>query len=192
MAKMNGQGLEALAVRRTTLADSDKVRYRVYRSTDDFVAVIAESALMAVKISGVRDPLRIVRDLPSEGVAIHAERMEKGDSGARVNFAVQKVEKDTQFALPKEELAVSAQGSFVPMQLGDLDQQRGRSIRILSPEDLEAMIGVVPPAPVAEALANPAPDEPEPMPESEPPAEAAASGEEGELTPEQVQALLSE
>lgn len=187
---MNGQGLEALAVRRTALADSDKVRYRVYRSATDYVAVIAESALMAVKVSGVADPQRIVRDLPSEGVAIHAERMEKGDSGARVNLALEKVAKETQFSMPAPE-AQGLHDDFVPLQLRDLDQKRGRSMRILSPHDLEAMMGHAEPL-VAKPVEIPPAAEPEPEPEPmpEPQAEQVSAAEE-ELTAEQVAALLN-
>lgn len=190
MAKMNGQGLEALAVRRTALADSDKVRYRVYRSATEYVAVIAESALMAVKVSGVADPQRIVRDLPSEGVAIHAERMEKGDSGARVSLALEKVVKETQFSMPAPE-AHGPHDGFVPLQLRDLDQKRGRSMRILSPQDLDAMMGHGVP-PVAEAAEIPpaVEPEPEPQPMAEPePAQGPATEEE--LTADQVAALLN-
>lgn len=187
MAKMNGQGLEALAVRRTSMTDADKVRYRVYRTKDEFIAVIAESALMAVKVSGITDPQRIVRDLPSEGVAIHAERMVAGDSGQRVSFGLEKLTKETQFAMPKAEES-TPKGDFVPMQIRDLDQKRGRSIRILSAKDLDTIMGAAP-APVDQAAAQPAPAvpvaaAPEPEPEADTPG--------GELTPEQVQALLNE
>lgn len=192
MAKMNGQGLEALAVRRTALADSDKVRYRVYRSATDYVAVIAESALMAVKVSGVADPQRIVRDLPSEGVAIHAERMEKGDSGARVSLSLEKVTKETQFSMPTVE-ASDNRADFVPLNIRDLDQKMRRSMRILTAKDLEVMMGGSEhPMPAPVAAAEPAiTPEPEPVPEQDA-IEEPPVAEEAELTPEQVEALLNE
>lgn len=56
--------LKPVALKRKAVAHSDKVRYRVYVDAQEFVAVIAENALMAMKISGVKSPHRIVRDLP--------------------------------------------------------------------------------------------------------------------------------
>lgn len=56
--------LKPVALKRKAVAHSDKVRYRVYVDSQEFVAVIAENALMAMKISGVKAPHRIVRDLP--------------------------------------------------------------------------------------------------------------------------------
>lgn len=191
MAKMNGQGLEALAVRRTTLTDADKVRYRVYRSPNDYVAVIAESALMAVKVSGVAEPQRIVRDLPSEGVAIHAERMEKGDSGIRVNFAMERVVKETQLNLPPE-APVKAEGAFVPMKLRDLDQKRSRPMRILSPSDLETLVAAAAEPAMAETMPAPSMDA---MPEAEavvPEAAPEVVASDDTLTPEQVADLLKQ
>lgn len=188
---MNGQGLEALAVRRTTLTDADKVRYRVYRSPNDYVAVIAESALMAVKVSGVAEPQRIVRDLPSEGVAIHAERMEKGDSGIRVNFAMERVVKETQLNLPPE-APVKAEGAFVPMKLRDLDQKRSRPMRILSPSDLETLVAAAAEPAMAETMPAPSMDA---MPEAEavvPEAAPEVVASDDTLTPEQVADLLKQ
>lgn len=188
--KTNGQGMEALAVRRATMADAGKVRYRVYTSATEYIAVIAESALMAMRVSGVAEPQRIVRDLPTEGVSIAAERMEAGDSGVRVNLATEKSTQDKNMvtSLP----AVEPQNAnFMPLKLGDLDQKRGRTMRILTAKDLEALTSQgpraetpPPPPPAAEPVAEVAPP-PEPMPEP-PPVDT------GELSPEQVQALLNE
>jgi hypothetical protein len=63
--KSKPTGIESIAIRRAVIADSDKVRYRVYSSPTEFIAVIAESALMAVKVSGISKPHKIVRDLPN-------------------------------------------------------------------------------------------------------------------------------
>lgn len=174
MGKKNGHGIEALAVRRTTVVDADKVRYRVYTNPTEFIAVIAESALMALRVSGVNEPYRIVRDLPTEGIAITAERMVAGDSGQRVNLATEKVMREVAVnTMPVAE--PSPAGQFVPMQLGDLDQKKGRTLRVLSPQEMEAMTA---------QSAAPAPT-PAPAPLETPTAE-------GELSPEQVRALLGE
>lgn len=187
MVKTNGHGLEALAVRRATMTDSDKVRYRVYTSPTEYIAVIAESALMAMRVSGVAEPQRIVRDLPTEGVAIAAERMEAGDSGQRVNLATEKAIKEPIVMAPVPTRNAEPQdGNFIPLKLGDLDQKQGRNMRILTAKDWADM--AMPQAAAAVAAA------PEPImaPVTETPAssmsEPAASDE---LSPDEVQALLN-
>ena len=195
MANINGQGLEALAVRRAAMTDADKVRYRVYRTQHEYIAVIAESALMAVKVSGIAEPLRIVRDLPTEGVAIHAERMVSGDSGQRVNLGLEKLAKETQYVAASAQQGES-KGDFVPMRLRDLDQKRGRAMRILSPQDLETIAAVVlPRVPPSQAPAVPEPIDPveemAPEPVAEDPAQEPALTSDV-LTPGQVAALLNE
>lgn len=181
--------MEALAVRRATMADADKVRYRVYTSPTEFIAVIAESALMALRVSGVAAPHRIVRDLPTQGVSIAAERIETGDSGLRVNLATEKAPKDKHVVanLPKPE---PQNANFLPLKLGDLDQKNRRTMRILSAKDLEALTSQSPKAEVPPAAA---PAEPPPSPPAEaeaPPPPPPANTEE--LSPEEVQALLNE
>ncbi|MEJ0010116.1 MAG: hypothetical protein WDN72_06160 [Alphaproteobacteria bacterium] len=52
MSAVPVQELEAITVRRARVADAGKVRYRVYSTPTEFIAVIAESALMAVKVAG--------------------------------------------------------------------------------------------------------------------------------------------
>ncbi len=182
MRKANGHGIEALAVRRAAMTDADKVRYRVYTTKTEFIAVIAESALMALRVAGVAEPYRIVRDLPTEGVAIAAERMEAGDSGLRVNLATEKVTREK--TVSTAPAAASPQNSnFVPMQLGDLDQKHGRTLRVLSAKDMESMTSQSS-APVVQQ---------ERAPTSSPMAEAApATVATEQLSPEQVQALLNE
>lgn len=191
MGKTNGHGIEALAVRRATMADADKVRYRVYTSKTEYIAVIAESALMALRVAGVNEPYRIVRDLPTQGVAIAAERMVAGDSGQRVNLPTEKVAREVPVTPPPAP-AASPGSQFVPMQLGDLDQKKGRTLRILSAKDMEALTRQPEPEPEVETAPSQAVEpvaqapvertpEPEPLPVESP-----------ELSPEQVQALLSE
>lgn len=77
MIQQTTPDISVLSLRKAELIDADKARYLVYRTPKDFVAVIAESALMAIKVSGVTNPHRVVRDLPTSTVAIDAERMVK-------------------------------------------------------------------------------------------------------------------
>lgn len=67
--------LKPVALKRKAVANGDKVRYRVYVAPQEFIAVIAENALMAMKLSGVAAPIRIVRDLPLAQSAVDGDRL---------------------------------------------------------------------------------------------------------------------
>lgn len=71
----DSEKLKPVALKRKAVAHSDKVRYRVYVSPHEFVAVIAENALMAMKLSGVTTPHRIVRDLPLAQNSVEGDRL---------------------------------------------------------------------------------------------------------------------
>jgi len=159
--KQTPKGMEALTIRRAVVADADKVRYRVYSSPTEFIAVIAESALMAVKVSGVTKPHKIVRDLPTQGITIGAQKMAVRDAGlARVAMTTK--QPDAPLSRLVAEIATqdpaAKTSAFKPMQIGDL--QRGGSVRarILPPEMLNEIIeqhskATLPPQPVDEPIA---------------------------------------
>lgn len=134
--------LEHISIRRVTIADEDKVRYRVYTSPVEFVAVIAESALMAIKVSGIRQPHKIVRDLPTAGVAMDADRLSKMEElSERVALAIEKtegLEKRVADLLPREEAEAGI--PFQPMTLNDLQSQDQVRPRILSAQMLSEII----------------------------------------------------
>lgn len=132
-------GMESISVRRATLADADKVRYRVYSNPSEFVAVIAESALMAVKVSGVAKPYKIMRDLPTEGIAIEAQRMSQVASTERVSLGTARLADQLHFQTEMPE-ASSPLGPFVPLPLADLRSKSGPRARILTPEMLQQII----------------------------------------------------
>lgn len=163
---VSGKGIEAIAVKRATLADADKVRYRVYRSDDDFIAVIAESALMAMKVSGISNPLRIVRDLPTEGVAVEAQRIAKEATAKHVMLPVEK-KAEAKLKIEIAEAATPADKGFVPMVVKDFGAKRSNFVRVLSPEmvaQLQAAAPAAVQAPVAPAPAAPEPVMPAPEP----------------------------
>ena len=207
--------IEAITIRRATLADTDKVRYRVYSSPTEFIAVIAESALMAVKVSGIRKPHKIVRDLPTEGVAIEAKKMAAVDhAAARIALPVKQLEKSEKLIAPVKEMDPNArQALFKPMTIGDLRSKGQVRARILPPELLNEILEqhakaatppIAPPAapepgavmPEPFTPPAPAPVVPELSPQERilemtkdlPKAEPEA---ERELTPEEVEALLN-
>lgn len=167
--------LEQLTIRRASVADTDKVRYRVYSTPKDFIAVIAESALMAVKVSGISKPHKIVRDLPTDGVAIEAKKMATvSDKPERVPLAMKPPEKAKQIVAdlaPKADADKAA--LFRPINIHDLQNRSRIHARILPPEMLSQIIedhvkatieptpapAVIAPPPVAVAIPEVAPEE---------------------------------
>ncbi len=205
-SSMSSEGMEALGLKRATFEGNDKVRYRVYREEGDFVAVIAESALMAMKVSGIMNPHRIVRDLPNEHVTIEAQRLSKTADNAPVMMALQQKnpERTRLNAEMNETPPTPLNDRFVPMKVKDLDQKNSKPwARVLTPDMVEqAQAKAAPPEPKPEPVAPPAPPsqpEPEPVQEPEPelapePAEAPPSEPAGDpdvLSEEEVQKLLN-
>lgn len=135
--------LESIAVRRAVVADADKVRYRVYSSPTEFIAVIAESALMAVKVAGIKKPHKIVRDLPTEGIAIEAKKMAAINDAevARMALPTAKTTEDKhQVKDFAPRVAPAKESLFKPMNLGDLQSSSGNRARIIPPDLLNEII----------------------------------------------------
>ena len=162
------KALEPLAIRKAELADADKVRYRVYRSPTDFVAVIAESALMAMKVSEIANPYRIMRDLPMSGTMIPLDRMQKPDTALAKNIlravAIKPVEPEM-FVTTLREPPPPAEQVFTPMQVRDFQLSGKQKISVMSPAaSMNAMQVAVPaPAvevsPVVEIIEPPSPED---------------------------------
>lgn len=164
------EALESIALRRARVADADKIRYRIYKTPTDFVAVIAESALMAMKAAGVKAPHKIVRDFPTEGVAIEAKRMaeiDENDEKILVNHSQKPAIKPRLVTEVKPRSAAQEVADFKAMTLGDLQRSGRNRARILSPQMLSEIIdeyskvGSAPPpaAAVVEPVVSAAPAE---------------------------------
>lgn len=180
-----------MAVTRATILDGDKVRYRVYTSPTEFIAVIAENALMAVKTAGVAEPHRIVRDLPTEGVSLKAEKLARQEVAEQVMLAMAPVERSQ--AMTTEIAPVSPLADdFVPLHLRDLERRMGDARSILTlrdifgdgltarPETSPTPVRVLPPEP---------PAKPAEIKRDDPISEAAPEAEV--LSPTDVAALLA-
>ncbi len=76
--------IKPLELQRKSAAQGDKVRYRVYMSPEECVAVIADSALLAMKLSGIHSPYRIVRDLPLAKHAVEKDELVTHEQQATV------------------------------------------------------------------------------------------------------------
>lgn len=60
------ENFKYLEIPRKNLAQSAGAQYRVYSNAKDFVTVEAENAQAAIAQSGVVNPLRVVRHIPSQ------------------------------------------------------------------------------------------------------------------------------
>lgn len=180
MNTATGSTIEALAVKRARFAEGEKVRYRVYRGEEDFIVVIAENALMAVKVSGITEPVRIVRDIPGRGL-MESDQLTTADD-QKTPFATQPKEAPKPLAVTHEVPATPSRPDFVPMALRELQKPMPRRLRILSAEEMAQLM--TPPEPPA-ALPTPEID-------SEPSREQEAASSDGALSPAEVQKLLNE
>lgn len=182
--------LDTLSVRRAEVANGKQVRYRVYQSPSEYIAVIAESALLAMRLSGVQNPYKIVRDIPTSGAAIEKGQVSVPESAEKVPLATEKLPYDFITFNPPEEEAVNP---FVEMPLLDIFKKRTPSVGVLSREKGMDMFGVsqdaptLQPAPAAKVAAEPAiPQPPIAAPDPEPKAD------EGVLSQDDIAKLLGD
>ena len=209
--------MESIALKRAAVVDADKVRYRVYRAPDDYVAVIAESALLAMRASGIDTPYRIVRDLPTEGIAIEAKRLQQQHEAPRIVMptALREKAEGLKVEMPAPVTAEAVKSAdFVPMQVKDFQKKKQAPwARILTSNMVEpiegtagmlkvkkneAPIAVPEPMPVPATVMPPPPAEP--LAEAPPPAPVEAApqpapapepAQEGPLSEDEVQQLLN-
>lgn len=189
--------LEQITVRRAKIVDTDKVRYRVYSTPVEFIAVIAESALMAVKVSGIARPHKIVRDLPTDRVALEARKMAAlEDAPERVALPMTPVESSKHIiAELQPQHHKASQAAFRPITLADL-KKTSSAARILPPEMLSEIIEQHSRIPVPQPLMQAAPPD---LPDDHPLqmvrqalSEESPPDDDGSLSPDDVEKLLNE
>lgn len=213
-------GLEAISIRRTSIEGAGKVRYRVYTSPNEFTTVEAESALMAVRASGVKTPHKIVREMPGEGGKVEAQRLVKEETAPAVtnpHNARPAREEMKQLLTELAEKPSEESILFVPMDLADMRSKGMTRARILPAEMLQEIIEEHARQHPPEVAAPPPPPEepmtPEPAVLHRPPPEPSQAEKvaaladqvlqpagdtpvtpavEPELSPEEVQKLLNE
>jgi len=176
------EAIEQITVRRAKVADTDKVRYRVYSTPSDFIAVIAESALMAVKVAGIAKPHKIVRDLPTEGIAIEAKKMEAIPRvSEKVAFPTSQLDRPSQLFTELAPLEKkSSHAGFKPMSIGEMQHSGERRARIIPPDLVNQII--------EEHLNAPHPAPPVAKEQAPPPSPAIEAPPETPETPPLTQA----
>ncbi len=150
--------LESLAVRTLSIKDADIVRYRVYTSPTDFIAVIAENALMAMKLTGIHEPYRVVRDLPMEDGALEKNQLEQ-TSQAEIVLPTQQVMTHQEKPDPKAFTNQDVDG-FEPLSLGALRRDKPLEGSVVAPH---TMIRILSGEPDSQALEAPAHSEVKPL-----------------------------
>ncbi len=143
--------IQTIDVRRAVVADADQVRYRVYSSPIEFVAVIADNALLAVKMSGIQAPYKIMRDFPTDGMAIEAKRMATIKVPEKFSLPTERVVDKTGGKTSLNAAPPTVQESFVPMDVVSLQHKQSQRKRILPPDMLYDIIETH----VREAMAAP-------------------------------------
>ena len=190
---MTGKGIEAIAVRRASVADGDKVRYRVYRSAQDYVVVIAENALMAVKVSGIAAPLRIVRDI-AEQSTLPAGRIVAEEAPSVAFGLIPKERNEGHFPIAAPATPSETPVDFLPLTLGDLQRKSVRK-HVFSADELDHTAAAAAPAPARTApaaVAEPVAPEPVKAPPAVDMGEPVEIPPGGVLSPEEVACLLGE
>ncbi|MFO0456723.1 MAG: hypothetical protein ACK5ZH_04070 [Alphaproteobacteria bacterium] len=165
--------LESLSVRHAQVTDGKQVRYFVYRTPTDYVAVIAESALMALKLAEIPSPYKIVRDLPLSGRdALASDRLIPAEIGDKFTLSLTEApEKVNHVDIP---IVKNPLADFSAMKLADLHRHKLKNQFIVTPQqmleklaaasapkpDPAAPVSIPTPAPelVSEPAASPAVD----------------------------------
>lgn len=190
--------LKPIALKRKAVAQNERVRYRVYVTPDEFVAVIAENALMAMKLSGITAPLRIMRDLPLTQSSIESERLTPHHMQSTVFLRPEAEQRPpNQF----EAIHIETDNESRPFEPLPLSGLHKRSGIYASTIDVSVLLNALPgedipveppvfqrdkPLPVETQAA-------EPPAVAEPAAEAPPiPGDDGGLSPEEVERLLNE
>ncbi len=185
--KPRPEHLEVLTLKQNRFADPDRVRYRVYQSSSEYIAVIAESALMAIRISGVKDPYKVIRDVPTAYSSIEKGLVQMEETSERVPMPT--IKPDIKAFV--NEIAAKAAEDFITLALADLHLKKAPNEGVISRHDGMKGLHDVPEA--APTLVK-APEPVMPAPLVEEPAPVAAVEETGDrpLSPAEISKLLGD
>jgi len=143
--------IQPITVRHAEIIDQDKVRYRVYRSPTEYIAVIAENALMAMKLSGVDQPYKVMRDLFHEGMQVEAARMRESEDGPNIAIRLTPQSPEDKKDTIGNFAVVNLDQPFTPLMLNELKQPRVSDEHIVPASELMAHITI---DPIAYAMAT--------------------------------------
>lgn len=167
--------LSPLIIQRKRFVHSEKVVYRVYKGTADYVLVEADSAYEAIQKSGVETPLRVQREQISRYHALESQLMQTVDGDLPMA---------TDVAMPEssEVVGLVYQGMFDGSEDAAVVPFEGMSFADLTRKKIPkaALVEVaVPVVQAASVIEEPVAAEP-----------TAIEEESDVLTPEEVERLL--
>lgn len=123
--------LEVLTLKHGHFTDLNRVRYRVYQSATEYIAVIAESALMAIRISGVKEPTKVVRDVPTLHASVEKGVVHIEESAERVPMPTMKPDIKPFF----NEVVPKVAEDFISVTLADLHLKKTPNESVISRRD---------------------------------------------------------
>lgn len=176
--------INPFSIRRATILHADTVRYRVYTSPTDFVMVVAENALLALRVAGIATPHKIVRDFPALESFLEDGTLVPETAEATFLLAQQENKTVTAELPSAEDADADADAPFVPITLTDLQSKNSHRQRILPPEMVQEIIAQ------HAAQSMPAPESP-PVP-SPPPPPATENAEAVDVPPTAPAAAIVE
>ena len=176
MKMTNMHQMESVALRRAHLTGVKQVRYRVYQSPTEFIAVIAESALLAIRIAGVAEPYKVMRDMPSTTVPLEKGQIEVPESIERVSLPIAQSTVGALMMNPDEEKHDDE--PFIIMPMADIHKKKTPTVSVLSRAEGMNYFGISNDAPTM--VAQP----PKPVFTPEPPPPIAAADPLPETTSE--------
>lgn len=137
--------MQHLTIKRIPVKNANTVRYRVYTTADEFVAVIAENALMAMKLTGIAQPHKVVRDLISEEGSVPESALDK-EHTELLNLATTPTAKSLEKLDPRN-FAVANQHGFMPLSMGELRKESDFVESVIASPKLIRVLEDAPPAP---------------------------------------------
>lgn len=135
--------MQHLTIKRIPVKNANTVRYRVYRSADEFVAVIAENALMAMKLTGINEPYKVVRDLISEEGSVPESSLDKEHADS-IMLSTTPAAKAKEKPDMRNFAASNVQG-FTALSMGDLRKDNSMLEGVIASPKLLRVLEATPP-----------------------------------------------
>jgi hypothetical protein len=136
--KPRAKPIEQLDVKQLVIKDAEIVRYRVYSDPDNFLAVIAESALMAMKKAEIDAPYKVVRDLISQASTLEEDSFDQEKERSHAMAMTSAIAEKKNVAM--EQIMKSGGVDFTPLSLEGVSQRVSENGSIIG---VDAMLAII-------------------------------------------------